>query len=420
MNNTVAIVLAAGKGTRMKSRTPKVLHEILGKPIILYVLDALKAAGIKDTITVAGHGIDLLKEVVKDSRIVEQKELLGSGDAVATARKALEQYSGDVLVICGDTPLVRSDTIKAIIEKHKSSGADLTILTAKLKDPMGYGRIIRDGGGSVQKIVEEENASLYEEGVNEVNVGTYCYKAEVLFKALGEVKPDSRKKEIFITDTIEIMYRDQKRIESVEVDDVSEMTGINSRQDLAEATQAMKSRVLAEIMSGGVTIEDPQSTTIYRGVTIGPDSVIHPNTVIQSDVAIGERCHIGPFARIRPQVRIGDGVEIGNFVELVRTTVGSGSKVKHHTYLGDTTVGENVNIGAGTITANYDGKEKHKTVIEDNAFIGVGAILIAPVKIGSGAIVGAGSVVPKNHDVPKGATVVGVPARLFTSNTKKK
>jgi bifunctional UDP-N-acetylglucosamine pyrophosphorylase/glucosamine-1-phosphate N-acetyltransferase len=413
MTTTVAIVLAAGKGTRMKSRTPKVLHEILGKPIILYVLDALKAAGVKDTITVAGHGIALLKEVVRDSRIVEQKELLGSGDAVSTARKELENYSGDVLVICGDTPLVRSETIMAIIEKHKSSGADLTILTAKLKDPMGYGRIIRDGSAAIHKIVEEENASLYEEGVNEVNVGTYCYKAEALLKALAEVKPDSRKKEIFLTDTIEIMHRDGKRIESVETDDVEEMIGINSRKDLAEATQSMKVRIFDEIMSGGVTIEDPASTTIYQGVTIGADSVIHPNTVIQSDVKIGADCSIGPFTRIRPHVRIGDGVEIGNFVELVRTTVGSGSKVKHHTYLGDTTVGEHVNIGAGTITANYDGKEKHKTVIEDNAFIGVGAILIAPVRIGKGAVVGAGAVVPKNHDVPKGETVVGVPARSF-------
>lgn len=413
MNNTVAIVLAAGKGTRMKSKTPKVLHDILGKPIILYVLDALKAAGVTDTITVAGHGIDLLKEVVSDSRIVEQKELLGSGDAVSAARKALEKYSGDVLVICGDTPLVRSETIEAIIEKHKSSGADLTLLTAKLKDPMGYGRIIRDGGGAVQKIVEEENASLYEEGINEVNVGTYCYKAEMLFKALGEVRPDSRKKEIFLTDTIEIMRRDGHRIESVETDDVEEMIGINSRKDLAKATQVMKMRVLEEIMSGGVTVEDPASTTIYQGVTIGPDSIIYPNTVIQSDVEIGADCRIGPFTRIRPHVRIGNGVEIGNFVELVRTTVGAGSKVKHHTYLGDTTVGEHVNIGAGTITANYDGKEKHKTVIEDNAFIGVGAILIAPVRIGKGAVVGAGAVVPKNHDVPKGATVVGVPAKLL-------
>lgn len=418
MTDIVAIILAAGKGTRMKSRTPKVLHEILGKPIILYVLDALKAAGVKDTITVAGHGIDLLKKTVTKARIVEQKKLLGSGDAVATARKALENYSGDVLVICGDTPLVRSQTIAAIIEKHKSSGADLTLLTAKLKDPMGYGRIIRDGAGAVQKIVEEENANLYEEGVNEVNVGTYCFKARPLFKALEAVRPDSRKKEIFLTDTVGIMHREGRRVETLEVDDVEEMIGINSRQDLAEATQSMKRRILDEIMSGGVTIEDPASTTVYQGVTIGPDSVIHPNTVIQSDVAIGAGCLIGPFARIRPHVRIGDGVEVGNFVELVRTTIGAGSKVKHHTYLGDTTVGEGVNIGAGTITANYDGKEKNRTVIEDGAFIGVGAILIAPVRIGKGAVVGAGSVVPKNHDVPKGATVVGVPARLFKKTTR--
>lgn len=413
MTNTVAVVLAAGKGTRMKSGTPKVLHEILGKPIISYVLDALKSAGITDIITVAGYGSDLLNQVVKGSRVVVQKELLGSGDAVNTAREALAKYSGDVLVICGDTPLIQSETIKAIIKKHKSSGARLTLLTAKLKDPLGYGRITRDGKGAVAKIVEEENASIYEEGINEVNVGTYCFKAEDLFKALGEVKPDSRKKEFFITDTVEILHKLGRRIESVEIDDVDEMIGINSRSDLAEATQTMKARILEEIMSGGVTIEDPASTTIYHGVRIGPDSVIRPNTFIESDVEIGERCVIGPFTRIRPNVRIADDVEIGNFVELVRTTVGKGTKVKHHTYLGDTEVGEKVNIGAGTITANYDGKVKSRTVIGDNAFIGVGAVLIAPVKVGRGSVVGAGCVVPKNHDVPEGATVIGIPARLF-------
>jgi len=413
MKNTVAIVLAAGKGTRMKSETPKVLHKILGKPIISYVLDALKCAGITDIVTVAGHGSHLLKEVVKGSKVVVQKELLGSGDAVKTARKALAGYSGDVLVICGDTPLIRSATIRSIIETHKSSGASLTILTAKLKNPTGYGRILRDDSGAVLKIVEEENASIYEEAVNEVNVGTYCFKAKDLFEALGEVKPDGKKKEFFLTDTIAILRKDAKPIEAVEVYDAGEMIGINSRRDLAEAAQTMKARILDEIMAGGVTIEDPASTTIYEGVTIGPGSVIRPNTFIESDVEIGRGCRIGPFTRIRPHVRIADNVEVGNFVELVRTKVGSGTKVKHHTYLGDTTVGRHVNIGAGTITANYDGKVKSKTVIEDKAFIGVGAILIAPVRVGKLAVVGAGCVVPKNHDVPKGATVVGVPARLF-------
>jgi bifunctional UDP-N-acetylglucosamine pyrophosphorylase/glucosamine-1-phosphate N-acetyltransferase len=413
MKDIVAIVLAAGKGTRMKSSTPKVLHEILGKPMILYVHEALRKAGIKDIITVAGHGSHLIRESVAGTKIVIQKRLLGSGDAVNTAARALAKFSGDVVVICGDTPLIRGTTIKALVGKHKSSGASLTLLTAKLRNPVGYGRIVRDGRGAVAKIVEEENADIYEKAIEEVNVGTYCFRARDLFGAMGGVKADAKKKELFLTDTISILRASGKAIETVTMDDPSEMIGINSRKSLAEATATMRARIMDGIMALGVTIEDPLSTTIYDGVKIGRDSVIHPNTYIQADVEIGRRCSIGPFARIRPDVVIEDDAEIGNFVELVRTRIGRSSKVKHHTYLGDTTVGRGVNVGAGTITANYDGKNKNKTAIGDGAFIGVGAILIAPVRIGKGAVVGAGCVVPKRHDVPDGATVVGVPARIL-------
>lgn len=413
MKDIVAVVLAAGRGTRMKSSVPKVLHEILGKPVIGYVLDSLNGAGVRDIVTVTGFGNDRLKAYLKDARTVVQKELLGSGDAVGTAKKALEGYTGDVLVICGDTPLVTSGTISGIIEKHRSSTASLTVLTAVLKDPTGYGRIERDGNNAIVKIVEEEKAQLYEEVINEVNVGTYCFRAGDLFSALAEVKPDNRKREFFITDTVEILRKRGKSVESVTVDDISEMIGINSRRDLAEATRIMKTRVLERIMDGGVTIEDPASTTIYGGVSVGRDSVIRPNTVIESNVRIGERCVIGPFARIRPDVEIGDDVEVGNFVELVRARIGSGSKVKHHTYLGDATVGSNANIGAGTITANFDGKKKNKTVIGDDVFVGIGARLVAPVRIGKGALIGAGCVVLRDHDVPNGATAVGVPARIL-------
>ena len=418
MKETIAVVLAAGRGTRMKSDIPKVLHEILGKPIISYVLDSLKDAGVKDIITVTGFGNVKLREFLKYTKTVIQKELLGSGDAVGTAKKDLEGYSGDVLVICGDTPLVTGRTISSLVEKHKSSDASLTILTAVLTDPTGYGRIERDRNRAILKIVEEEKAELYEEVINEVNVGTYCFKAGDLISALVEVRPDNKKREFFLTDTVEILRRKGKGVESVTVDDISEMIGVNSRRDLAEATRIMKARILDRIMDGGVTIEDPASTTVYGRVKIGRDTVIRSNTVIESNVEIGEGCTIGPFTRIRPGVEIGDGVEVGNFVELVRTRIGSGSKVKHHTYLGDTTVGKNVNIGAGTITANYDGKRKNKTVIEDGVFIGIGARLVAPVKICKGAIVGAGCVVLRDHDVPKGATAVGVPARIL--NKKKR
>ncbi|MDP3804877.1 MAG: sugar phosphate nucleotidyltransferase, partial [Candidatus Omnitrophota bacterium] len=344
---------------------------------------------------------------------VIQKNLLGSGDAVIRAKKTLAKYAGDILVICGDTPLIRSGTIKSLIEHHKNSGASATVLTVKMKDPMGYGRIVRDDNKKVLRIVEDLEASTYEEAIDEINVGTYCFKVKDLFDALAGVRPDNKNKEVYLTDVIGILHNKGKRIESVLTEDAYEAIGINDRSDLAEAVGILKNRILRQIMSSGVTIEDPATTTVYPGSKIGRDSVIHPNTLIESDVEIGERCHIGPFARIRPGVRIGDNVEIGNFVELVRTRIDNYTKVKHHTYLGDATVGKNVNIGAGTITANFDGGVKNMTIIESGASIGVGAILIAPVKIGKLATVGAGSVVPKGRNVPAGATVVGVPARIL-------
>jgi len=415
MKNIVAIVLAAGRGTRMKSEVPKVLHNILGIPMISYVTVSLKNAGVKDIMAVIGYGADAVKKVLPDVRFVIQRKLLGSGDAVLCAKKAFNKPSGDVLIICGDTPLVKAKTIKKLIEKHKSSGASATLLSAKVKDPTGYGRIIRDDSNKVAKIVEDLEASLYEEIIEEINVGTYCFKAKDLFEALSSVKPDNVKKEVYLTDAIAILCSKGKIIESVSVEDADEAIGINDRIGLAGVAHILKHRKLEELMAGGVTIEDPATTVIYPNVEIGRDSIIYPNTLIEQDVVVGRRCHIGPFARIRPDVKIDDEVEVGNFVELVRTRIGARSKVKHHTYLGDAVVGKYVNIGAGTITANYDGKHKNRTIIEDRAFIGVGSILIAPVKIGKRAVVGAGAVVPKNRNVPEGITVVGVPARILKS-----
>lgn len=418
MHNIIAVILAAGKGTRMKSAVPKVLHKILGKPIISYILDSVKGAGISYTITIAGHGNALLAKAVKDTKILIQKDLTGSASAVMASRKFLGQYSGDVLIMCGDTPLVRSDTIKSLMNKHKSSRASLTILTAELKNPTGYGRIIRDSGRKIVRILEEEEAEVFQKAITEVNVGTYCFKAKDMFDALAAVRADNKKKEFFLTDAVAILHKKSRPVESVTLKDSGEMIGINARKDLAEAARILKHRVLDDVMSNGVTVEDPESTIVYPGVKIKPDTVIRPNTLIESDVEIGKDCRIGPFARLRGGVRIGNNVEVGNFVELVRTSVGNDSKIKHHTYLGDTTVGRKVNVGAGTITANFDGKKKSETVIGDGAFIGVGAILIAPVKIGKSAVVGAGSVVPKNHNVPKGSTVVGVPARIIVKGIK--
>ncbi len=413
MKDTVCIILAAGRGTRMKSDTPKVLHEILGKPMISHLLDSVRRAGVTDILTVVGYGGGLLKGALGSSKIIEQKELLGSGDAVKATKKILGHHSGDILILYGDTPLIGYETIKNLLARHKSCNASATILTAILKDPTGYGRVIRDDDNNITKIVEETEAKFYEEVIEEINVGVYCFKANDLFEALDDVKPENKKKEYFLTDTIDILHKKGKKIESVQASRADEIRGVNSKSDLASATQILKNHILEEMMSRGVTVQDTASTTIYPDVKIGHDTVICPNTVIESDVEIGNSCQIGPFAHLRKNVRIGDDVEVGNFVELVRTTVGNKSKIKHHTYLGDTTVGKNVNIGAGTITANYDGKNKNKTVIEDDSFIGVGAVLIAPVRIGKSGIVGAGCVVPKNHNVPQGATVIGVPARIF-------
>jgi bifunctional UDP-N-acetylglucosamine pyrophosphorylase/glucosamine-1-phosphate N-acetyltransferase len=415
MSKITAIVLAAGRGTRMKSDVPKVLHDMLGKPVILYILDALKEAGVSDTVTVAGYGSDMLKDAVGHrTKIAIQKKLAGSGDAVSSARRFLRSIKGDVLITCGDVPLIRPQTFARLIERHRSLGSSATILTARVKNPSGYGRIVRDSCGRVVKISEDKDASTREEAIDEINVGTYCFKCEDLFAALSKVRPDNSKKEYYLTDTISIMRSAMsKQVEAVLAQDPLEVIGINTRLDLAQASARIKERVLEGLMAEGVTIEDPATTMIHPGARIGPDTVVMPNTVIESDVIIGRACRIGPFARIRPGVRISDRAEIGNFVELVRTSIGEGTMVKHHTYLGDSAVGRRVNIGAGTITANYDGKNKSKTVIEDGAFVGVGAVLIAPVRIGRRATVGAGCVVPKRHNVPPGATVVGVPARIF-------
>ncbi|NQS99629.1 MAG: NTP transferase domain-containing protein [Candidatus Omnitrophica bacterium] len=421
MKNIIAIILAAGEGTRMKSNTPKVLHKVCGKPMLGYMLDLLPQLGIDKSIVVLGHKLDKVKQFLgaNKAKTLRQPKLLGSGDAVWQTRKSLGSFRGTVLVIYGDTPLVTYQSLKDLIRTQISKQPSCTILTAKANQPTGFGRILRDDKNQVSKIVEEQDADEYQKAILEINVGAYCFKAQELFSALKEIKPNNAKKEYYLTDAVEVLAKQRRKIATVFTQDKEEALGVNSRSDLARAHRIINKRRVAELLAAGVTIIDPNTTYLYGDIEVGTDTIIYPHTVIEGKVKIGRSCKIGPFAHLRSGTVLKDKAQIGNFVEIVRSTIGASSKVKHHSYVGDTIVGQRVNVGAGVITANYDGKNKNRTTIGDRVFLGVGAILIAPVKIGKRAVVGAGSVVTKNKDVPVGATVAGVPAKVLKKKKKK-
>ena len=420
MKNITAVILAAGMGTRMKTDLPKVLHPVASQTMLGRTISSLKKAGVEDIIAVIGYKAEVIEEHFKDRiRFVRQPELLGSGDALAHAVDFMGKGEGKVLVTCGDTPLITAETFKKMKAAHMKEGVSCVLLTCCIDDPSSYGRIMRDKKGEVTSIVEEKDLSSAGKKINEINVGTYCFKKSELKNYIRQIELNEKKKEFYLTDIVDILKKNRKKIVSVTCGS-DEYIGVNSRRELAAVNRIAYRRKAEEVMDSGVTLIDPDTAYIDDSAVIGRDTVIYPNTVIESGVAIGEGCKIGPFARLRPGTKLEDNVEVGNFVELCRTTVGRGSKVKHHTYLGDTVVGEKVNIGAGTITANYDGKNKNRTVIEDGAFIGVGAVLIAPVKIGANAIVGAGTVVTKNRDVKAGETGVGIPARPLGNKKKEK
>ncbi|MGH2426262.1 MAG: bifunctional UDP-N-acetylglucosamine diphosphorylase/glucosamine-1-phosphate N-acetyltransferase GlmU [bacterium] len=456
MERVHAVVLAAGKGKRMKSDLPKVLHRVSGQALVTYVLETLRAAGVEDPIIVVGHGAEGVRAIGGPrARFVDQVEQRGTGHAVMQALPLLPQQtqqSDPVLVLYGDTPLLTPDTIRALLEQHRSSEAAVTMLTAELSDPTGYGRIIRDGDGRVQRIVEDADASSEEKQVREINAGTYVYNPAALREALKGLVPHNAQGEYYITDTVSWLLSRGRTVSAL-LGTPEETMGINSRRELAQVEAVMRRRILEGLMDQGVTIIDPLTTYVHAGVVVGRDSVIHPQchlegttrigsgcvigpqarlvdstlldqvTVVASTVEgsiVGEGTRVGPYSHLRPGTQVGRFVEIGNFAEMKNATVGDYTKVHHQSYLGDATIGERVNIGAGTVTCNYDGKGKYPTVIEDGAFIGSDTMLIAPVRIGKGAVTGAGSVV--NKDVPPGALAVGVPARVIkdgTANTER-
>ncbi len=420
MKDFACVILAAGEGTRMNSQTPKVLHTVYKKPLIGYILKALEELKIKKVITVCGYKSKQVAGYLgKKSLIVEQKRRLGTADALRQAEKKLAGFKGHILTLCADIPLIRSQTLNRLIALHRGSKASCTVLTSVLKNPTGYGRILRDDNNKVVKIIEEKDASLYEKVIEEINSGVYCFKAKDLFASLKEIKADNAKKEYYLTDIIEIFAKKELSISSFETEDTEEILGINSRFDLVEAHKIIRKRILARVIEGGVTIVDPETTHIDNNVEIGQDTVIEPFVRIEEDVKIGKKCRLGPFLRIRPHTVIADEVKLGNFVEVVRSTVDSGTKINHHTYIGDSRIGKKVNVGAGTITANYNGREKNTTIIKDNAFIGSGSILVAPVKIGKNAVTGANCTVVKG-EVKDDTVVVGVPAKVLRKKKKQK
>ncbi|MCR6108818.1 bifunctional UDP-N-acetylglucosamine diphosphorylase/glucosamine-1-phosphate N-acetyltransferase GlmU [Bacillus sp. A301a_S52] len=432
MTKRFAVVLAAGKGTRMKSQLYKVLHPVCGKPMVQHILDELNACRIDQTVTIVGHGAEKVKELLGDKvAYALQKEQLGTGHAVMQAEETIGDAEGTTIVVCGDTPLLTAETMEALFTHHEEQGAKATILTALAEDPTGYGRVIRDDTQAVKKIVEHKDASSEEKQVNEINTGTYCFDNKALFKALKRVGNDNSQGEYYLPDVIEILQKDSEKVSAYQTNNFYETMGVNDRVALSEAEKWMKKRINEKWMREGVTLIDPEQTYISADAVIGQDTIISPGTIISGTTIIGDNCElgphseikdsrighdtvvkqsvvhnsdvgnhvsIGPFSHLRPQTELADKVRVGNFVELKKMSMGEGSKASHLSYLGDATIGEGVNVGCGSITVNYDGENKFLTTVEDGAFIGCNSNLIAPVTIGKGAYIAAGSTI--TDDVP--------------------
>ena len=435
MVQLTALILAAGKGTRMKSALPKVVHRVGGKPMAAHVVAAAAAAGAGRTIAVVGFGAEEVRRELGDGlEYVIQSEQLGTGHAVLQAADKLAGYGGTVMVLCGDTPLLQAETLSALWRSHRHSGRSATVLTARMPDPSGYGRILRDTSGNVVRIVEQKDAKPAELAVDEINTGIYCFESEALFRALTGVGRSNAQGEYYLTDVIGAFVESGLAVGAVVADDHAETIGINSRDQMAAAENLLRRRTLARLMDGGVNVMDPASTFVDADVVIGSDTVIYPFTWIEGRTVIGSGCEIGPntrlsncrigdratlffsyahdcavgdgatvgpYAHLRPGTDLAAGVKVGNFVEVKNSRVGKDSKIPHLSYVGDTDMGRRVNIGSGTITVNYDGKNKFRTVIGDEAFIGCNTNLVAPVSVGDGAYVAAGSTITK--EVPAGS-----------------
>lgn len=431
-----AVVLAAGKGKRMKTAIPKVLHQVAGEPMIAHVLRAAGSVDADPVVVVVGHNGEQIEAHLNgnghDVITAWQEKLLGTGDAVRSALPHIPAKSRYVLVLCGDAPLIRHSTLKHLIESHRERKPAITMLTAIVDDPSGYGRVIRDRDGFVQQIVEEVDATREQKKIKEINSGIYIFNQDILREGLENLQAMNNQNEYYLTDVIKYAVGKGLRVDAIKTDDPAEILGVNSRKELAVANHILYRRNAERLMENGVTVIDPSTTYIECFCEVGQDTVIYPGTFLRGKTVIGERCligpgcdirdsiigsevemsrcvvvesriedgvKVGPFAYLRPGTTVRSGAKVGTFVELKKTTVGKGSKVPHLSYMGDAEIGDGVNIGAGSITCNYDGFEKHRTIIEDDAFIGSDTMFVAPVRIGRGAFTGAGSVI--TDDVPE-------------------
>ena len=438
MNKLKVIILAAGEGKRMKSKLPKVLHKVQGKTMADHVIDAAECAGADDICVVIGHGAETVKEALKNRKVkfaLQQKQM-GTGHAVMQAGDFIVD-GADIVVLYGDTPLITAQTINKILDFHRTENNSISIISAMVDNPAGYGHIIRDINGNFLKNVEHKDADEKEKLVKEINTGIYCFTGEALKKGLSLLKNDNVQGEYYLPDTLEIILKDGGRVNAMTAESADEFAGVNSKAQLAAAEKSMRSMINAWHMDNGVTMVDPERTYIESGAVIGCDTVLLPGVVIEGNTVIGEDCVIGPdsrltnvklgngvkfqystavdssvddnttvgpYAYIRPDCAIGKNVKIGDFVEVKNSNVGDGTKVSHLTYIGDSDVGERINFGCGTVTVNYDGKKKFRTVVDDDVFIGCNTNLVAPVKVGKGSYIAAGSTI--TEDVPENSLAI--------------
>ncbi|MFH0809341.1 MAG: bifunctional UDP-N-acetylglucosamine diphosphorylase/glucosamine-1-phosphate N-acetyltransferase GlmU [Pseudomonadota bacterium] len=434
MNPLKVLILAAGKGTRMKSGRPKVLFDLCGRPLLSYPLALAARLGAGEVICVVGHQAGRVREAFEGEAVtwVEQVEQLGTGHAVLAAAPHLEGFGGEVLILCGDVPLLTRQAVDRLLAVHRDAGASLSLLTMVLDEPGGYGRLVRGEGGRPERIVEARDCTPEQLQLREVNSGIYCVSAPCLIEAVPRLKADNAQGEYYLTDVVGLIHQRGLGIATAVLEDPQEALGINDRVDLARAARVLRERVLRRLMLGGVTVVDPNNTYVEGEVEIGADTVILPGASIGGRSRVGKGClieswvnirdciiedgarilhgsvcegalvgpeaQVGPFGRLRPGAELGPKVRVGNFVEVKKSRIGAGSKVNHLSYIGDATIGSGVNIGAGTITCNYDGTHKHQTIIGDGAFIGSNTQFVAPVEVGAGALVGAGSTITR--DVP--------------------